>query len=94
MVKRWEIGTVDEYKDVWIRIYKIHGIAWHSNFFIALAEVWGMFICLDEKTANGKVFDVARMLPKVLLFLCVSDSICVCIDGVSLQLLLREDALG
>ncbi|XP_058746558.1 uncharacterized protein LOC131619486 [Vicia villosa] len=93
-IKRWEEGTVGESRDVWLRIFGIPAHVWMSYFFVALAEVWLKFICVDERTAKGKAFDVARIMVKVNLYLKILDVFPVTIDGKMFNLVMREDAIG
>ncbi|XP_058732902.1 uncharacterized protein LOC131604483 [Vicia villosa] len=93
-IKRWEEGMVAESRDVWLRIYGIPVHAWKSSFFVALAEVWGSFLCIDERTAKGDVFDVARILVKIRLDIQTPDAVQANIDGKPFNLVVREDATG
>ncbi|XP_058746554.1 uncharacterized protein LOC131619483 [Vicia villosa] len=93
-IKRWEEGTVGESRDVWLRIFGIPAHVWMSYFFVALAEVWLKFICVDERTAKGEAFDVARIMVKVNLYLKILDVFPVTIDGKMFNLVMREDAIG
>lgn len=85
---------VDEYMDVWMRINGIPAIAWHSNFFVSLAKKWVSFTCIDEKTPEGKVLDIARILLKVPLHFRFPNSVNFNIDGCIFKLMIREDAMG
>ncbi|XP_058763210.1 uncharacterized protein LOC131636617 [Vicia villosa] len=93
-IKRWELGVVDEFIEVWLRIYEIPALAWHSDFFVKLAEAWGSFICIDEKTADGKVMDVARVMLRVPLATSFPNCLSVSINGVLLKVTVREDVMG
>lgn len=91
-IKRWETGMVDGRRDAWFRIYGIPIHVWSTEFFMLLGEKWGRFIFLDENTAKGEAFDVARMLINIPLSLRIPDSVSVRIDGVVVKLCIREDA--
>ncbi|XP_058726326.1 uncharacterized protein LOC131597659 [Vicia villosa] len=93
-IKKWEEGMIGESRDVWLRIFGIPAHVWKSNFFVALAEVWGKFICVDERTAKGDVFDVARIMVKINFDLLIPEFFHVNINGKLFKLVVREDALG
>ncbi|XP_058725835.1 uncharacterized protein LOC131597141 [Vicia villosa] len=82
-IKKWEEGMMDDCRDAWIRIYGIHVHAWSSEFFVALAESWGRFICIDEITTKGYVFDVARVLDNIPIALTLPNAVTANIDGVN-----------
>ncbi|XP_058732931.1 uncharacterized protein LOC131604513 [Vicia villosa] len=93
-IKKWEEGMVEDSRDMWIRIYGIPALVWHSDFFVALAELWGRFICIDENTSKGAAFAMARMMVNVPISFKLPDSVTVNIDGKSFAIFLREDAMG
>lgn len=90
-VKMWEMQCVDDCRDVWVIVYGIPVIAWYSKFFVSLAEEWGTFLCIDEKTAEGKVLDVARPMIKIPLLCCIPKYFSVNINGDEFKLVVRED---
>ncbi|XP_058734163.1 uncharacterized protein LOC131605882 [Vicia villosa] len=68
-IEKWEAGMIDSSRDAWFRIYGLPAHAWCSDFFVALAQSWGRFICVDEDTAKREVLDVARLCGEYLLVL-------------------------
>lgn len=93
-IKRWEAGMVDGRRDAWFRVYGIPIHVWSTEFFMSLGEKWGRFICIDENTAKGEVFDVARIMVNIPLSLCMPDCVSVSIDGVVVNLCIREDSMS
>lgn len=79
---------------MWLRIYGIPIVVWHSHFFVSLVEVWGSFICVDKNTASGKVFDVVRVTMRVPLDVSIPNNFKVSIHRVPFKLTVREDSLG
>ncbi|XP_058740987.1 uncharacterized protein LOC131613324 [Vicia villosa] len=93
-IKRWEEGMVDDRRDMWIRLYDIPALAWQAEFFVSLAESWGRFICIDENTAKGGAFDVARMLINVPLSFKLPETMVLDLGGSCINIFFREDAMG
>ncbi|XP_058784214.1 uncharacterized protein LOC131658985 [Vicia villosa] len=92
-IKKWEENMVDGSREVWLRIYGIPVHGWNPEFFIALAEVWRIFICVDERTSKGEAYDVARIRVKIKLSSKIPESVTVNIDNKSFILLVREDVV-
>lgn len=84
---------VGENKDVWLRFYGILVHIWNSEFFVSLAGSSGTFICIDENTAKGDVFDVARIMVKVHIPFKTPNFFSTKIDKKVFKLFVREDAL-
>ncbi|XP_058751484.1 uncharacterized protein LOC131624544 [Vicia villosa] len=84
-IVKWEERLVDESRDVWIRIFGIPVHSWSADFFVAVANLWGRFISLDETTAKGETFDVARILISVPIAVKILDAVNVVIDEVSFK---------
>lgn len=93
-VKKWEEVMVDEYRDVWLRVYGIPAHVWHSEFFVALTEMWGSFSCIDDNTAIGEEFDLARIMVKVPISFKTLDTTDVNINEKVFKLMVREDVMG
>lgn len=91
IVEKWKAGCVDGNRDVWLRIYGVPLHAWCSEFFVSLGECWGRFICLDENTSKGEIFDVARLMVNIPISVKMPDYASVSIDGVIHNLYIRED---
>lgn len=90
-VKRWEKDDSVGGRVIWLRVFGVPIIAWNNAFFVLLANILGKFICIDDRTANGDWFDVARMLIEVPIDFCLQDGVSVEIDGSSYHLVLREN---
>lgn len=58
--KKWDEEAMDIGMNIWLRVYGVPPHAWNAEFFMALAGSLGKFICLDDITASGTRFDVAR----------------------------------
>lgn len=80
-VKKWDAGAIDVGRDAWLRIYGIPAHVWKLEFVVALARKWGRFICLDDHTAKGEAFDVARIMINTPISLVIPDFVLVVIDG-------------
>lgn len=63
-------------------------------FFLSLANSLGRFICVDDRTTSGSWFDVARLLVEVPLEFNIHGLYPVEINGISFQLVIREDCKG
>lgn len=92
--KKWDEGMIDDSRDVWIKVYGVSVHVWESNFFMSFDEVWHSFICVDENTTSGKMFDVAWILLKVPSRFIFPKSIHVKIDDKVFILKIREDVSG
>ncbi|XP_058783452.1 uncharacterized protein LOC131658139 [Vicia villosa] len=92
-IKKWEEDMVGGSREVWLRIFGIPAHVWNSEFSVSLAEVWGTFICVDDRTSKGEALDVARIIVKVKLSTKISDSVSVIIDNKNFNLVVREDAV-
>ncbi|XP_058726669.1 uncharacterized protein LOC131598038 [Vicia villosa] len=93
-IRRWKDADRDESRVVWLRVFGIPPLVWNSEFFRALGGSLGEFIRIDEHTASGECFDVARVMVRVKLFAAVPDSLKVIIDDIPFSLLLKEDSYG
>ncbi|XP_058775277.1 uncharacterized protein LOC131649535 [Vicia villosa] len=94
VIKKWEEGSVDGSRDVWVRIYGIPLHAWTAEFFVELAGSWGRFICVDENTSKGVAFDMARVMVNIPITRNIPETVPVNIDGRLFNLCVREDAVG
>lgn len=81
---------MDDRRDMWIIIYGIPTHDWHLDIFVALAELWGRFICIDENTAKGVAFNVARMMVNVPISFKLPDTILSNIGGSNFNLFLSK----
>lgn len=85
---------MDGRRDVWLRIYGVPLHVWCSNFFVSLGNSWGRFICIDDNTAKGEAFDIARILINIPISLFIPELVSVHIDGSVFRLCIREDSQG
>lgn len=93
-MKKWQENIIDNSRSVWLKIFGIPVMAWHNEFFVTLANSLGKFICVDDRTASGSCFDVARMLVEVPLDFYLQDFYSVEINDKSYPLVLREECGG
>lgn len=52
LIRRWKEDEVDNNIVMWIRVYGIPCHGWNSEFFVALANSFGSFVCLDDNTSK------------------------------------------
>ncbi|GAU32573.1 hypothetical protein TSUD_218320 [Trifolium subterraneum] len=57
----WSQELITSHRVIWLSCYGVHIHAWGIDLFRALAFKYGMFIEVDEKTAQFKRCDVARV---------------------------------
>lgn len=91
-IVKWEAGSLDGSRDVWYSIFGVPLHAWCPEFFMALGESWGRFVCLDGNISKGETLDVARILVNTPLSSNISGNVPVSIDGVIHVLCVREDS--
>ncbi|CAI8586280.1 unnamed protein product [Vicia faba] len=77
-VRRWNNKEMDKERLIRVKVYGVPCFAWHRNFFVALANSFDKFVCLDEYTSNGRNFDTARITLIVKLSFILQES-CVVI---------------
>lgn len=93
-IRRWCDKEVEDTRVVWIRCFGIPIHVWTSEFFVSLANHFGVFICVDEHMANGRCLDVARIMVCVGIGFKTPDELNLDIDGNSFTVFLREDSYG
>ncbi|XP_058775853.1 uncharacterized protein LOC131650141 [Vicia villosa] len=94
VIRRWNELDIDDGRVSWISVYGVPIHAWNAEFFMAVANSLGSFIFLDESTAEGSVFDTARMMVRVKLNYELPTSMEVLIDERNFVLFLKEDVVG
>lgn len=90
-MKRWEKDSIEGGRVVWLKVFGVPIIAWNNEYFVSLDNSLGKFICVDDRTASGDWFDVARLLVEVPVEFYLQDFMSVQIDGKSYHLVIRED---
>lgn len=73
---------------VLIRVFEVSRHVWETDFFVALTEKIGSFVCIYEHTAKGNCFDYAIIMLNVDIGFFVLENISVLIDGKEFSLTL------
>ncbi|XP_058763424.1 uncharacterized protein LOC131636852 [Vicia villosa] len=94
VIRRWNELDIDDGRVSWISVYGVPIHAWNAEFFTAVANSLGTFICLDESTAEGSNFDTARMMVRVKLNHELASRMEVRIDEKIFVPTKKEDAVG
>lgn len=94
VIRRWNEFDIDDGRVIWDGVYGVPIHAWNVNFFVALANLMGSFICLDESTTDGSNLDTIRFMARVQLAHVLEKKVLVQIDGKEFALILKGDATG
>ncbi|XP_058725718.1 uncharacterized protein LOC131597013 [Vicia villosa] len=85
-ISAWKKDVVDTYRTVWLRFWGIPEVAWNSDFFNFLANLWGSLICVDAGTADRTSMAMARIKMKVVIGVSIPKVLEVLIDGCKFSL--------
>ncbi|GKU90553.1 hypothetical protein SLEP1_g4536 [Rubroshorea leprosula] len=90
-VKPWTPELVVQERFVWIKCHGAPLDAWTSDFFEKMGCTWGKFICLDDRTSNKRIFDVAKLLISTHIMDSISVTRQIKINGVIYNVKFKEE---
>lgn len=71
---------VDNDRVMWVRFLGFPCQAWCVEFFIKVANILGIYVCVDEETLARKYMDIARVLIRISLYFNLPECLSVSID--------------
>lgn len=93
-IRLWQISDVDNDMIMWVRLLGVPCHAWSVEFFMIVASVLGICVCVDDDTKAGRSMDIARVLIRVPIDFSLPSVLNISIDETKFLLMLREDTFG